>query len=82
MGETVFEIKDVKKIYKVANGNDVCALDGVSLTVKKNEFICVVGPSGCGKTTMLNIVAGLEPYDSGSVTIHGQPVIGRDRTGR
>ena len=76
MGETVFEIKDVQKIYKVPGGNDVHALDGVSLTVKENEFVCVVGPSGCGKTTMLNIVAGLEPYDSGSVTIHGQPVIG------
>ena len=41
--------------------------------MKENEFICVVGPSGCGKTTLLNTVAGLEPYDSGSVTIHGQP---------
>ena len=76
MARTVFEVKDVKKIYKVSGGNDVHALNGVSLTVKENEFICVVGPSGCGKTTLLNIVAGLEPYDSGDVTIHGQPVIG------
>ena len=76
MAQTVFEVQDVVKIYKVPGGNDVQALNGVSLTVKENEFICVVGPSGCGKTTLLNIVAGLEPYDSGSVTIHGQPVIG------
>ena len=46
------------------------------MCIRDSEFICVVGPSGCGKTTLLNIVAGLEPYDSGSVTIHGQPVIG------
>ena len=76
MAKTVFEVQDVKKVYKVPGGNDVHALNGVSLTVKENEFICVVGPSGCGKTTLLNIGAGLEPYDSGSVTIHGQPVIG------
>ena len=61
MAKTVFEVQDVKKVYKVPGGNDVHALNGVSLTVKENEFICVVGPSGCGKTTLLNIVAGLEP---------------------
>lgn len=76
MSRTVFEVKDLQKVYKVSGGKDVHALNNVSLTVAENEFICVVGPSGCGKTTLLNIVAGLEPYDSGSVTIHGQPVIG------
>lgn len=76
MARTVFEVKDLQKVYKVPGGRDVHALNNVSLTVQENEFICVVGPSGCGKTTLLNIVAGLEPYDSGSVTIHGQPIIG------
>lgn len=76
MARTVFEVKNLQKVYKVPGGKDVHALNDVSLTVEENEFICVVGPSGCGKTTLLNIVAGLEPYDSGSVTIHGQPVIG------
>ena len=76
MARTIFEVKDLQKVYKVPGGKDVHALNNVSLTVEENEFICVVGPSGCGKTTLLSIVAGLEPYDSGSVTIHGQPVIG------
>ena len=76
MAKPVFEVKDLQKIYKVEKGNDVHALNDVNLTVYENEFVCVVGPSGCGKTTLLNIVAGLEFYDSGSVTIHGQPVIG------
>ncbi|MEG1806139.1 MAG: ABC transporter ATP-binding protein, partial [Clostridia bacterium] len=61
---------------KVKNGTDVYALSGVNITVRENEFICVVGPSGCGKTTMLNIIAGLESYDKGEVTIRGQAVIG------
>lgn len=74
MARTVFEVKNLQKVYKVPGGKDVHALNNVSLTVAENGFICVVGPSGCGKTTLLNIVAGLEPYDSGSVTIHGQPV--------
>lgn len=76
MAKTVFEVKNLQKIYKVEKGNDVHALNNINLTVAENEFVCVVGPSGCGKTTLLNIVAGLEFYDSGSVTIHGQPVIG------
>lgn len=76
MARTVFEVKDLQKVYKVPGGKDVHALNNVSLVVQENEFICVVGPSGCGKTTLLNIIAGLEPYDSGSVTIQGQPVIG------
>ena len=76
MGKTIFEVKNFQKVYKVKNGSDVHALNDVSLTVSENEFVCVVGPSGCGKTTLLNIVAGLESYDSGEVTINGQPVIG------
>lgn len=72
----VFEVKDVKKTYRVKSGNDVYALAGVSLDVSQNEFICIVGPSGCGKTTLLNIIAGLESYDEGTVTIHGQNIIG------
>lgn len=73
---TVFEVQNVQKVYKVKNGNDVYALNDVSLTVKENEFVCVVGPSGCGKTTLLNIIAGLESYDSGTVKINGENVIG------
>ncbi len=76
MSEVVFETKGVKKTYRVKHGKDVYALSGVDISVKKNEFICVVGPSGCGKTTLLNIIGGLESYDEGEVTVHGQPVIG------
>lgn len=72
----VIKIDGVRKIYPVENGNDVIALNGVDLEIKKNEFICVVGPSGCGKTTLLNIIAGLEQPTDGSATIHGRPILG------
>lgn len=76
MSKIVFETKGVTKTYKVPHGNDVYALSGVDVTVRENEFICVVGPSGCGKTTLMNIIGGLESFDKGTVKVHGQPVTG------
>lgn len=69
------EIKDVKKIFQSQN-KETIALNGVSLDIKENEFVCVVGPSGCGKTTLLNIIAGLETPTGGAVFMNGRPIIG------
>lgn len=74
--DIVIDIKGVRKVYPVENGDDVIALNGVDLQIRKNEFICVVGPSGCGKTTLLNIIAGLEQPTEGEATIHGRPILG------
>ena len=52
------------------------ALNGVSLDIMENEFICVVGPSGCGKSTLLNIIAGLLEPTSGAVYCDGKEVKG------
>src|SRR6266496_6222764 len=73
-------INDVSKTFQSATGK-VLALDRVNLQVNEGEFVCLVGPSGCGKTTLLNIIAGLEKPDSGSVRADGKPVTspGRDR---
>lgn len=76
MSQTMIKIECVHKEYKVEGSKSVNALNGVDLDIMENEFVCVVGPSGCGKTTLLNIVAGLEPFDSGHVTMHGQDIIG------
>jgi NitT/TauT family transport system ATP-binding protein len=63
-------IEDVSKSFKGASGA-VLALDRVSLNVEEGEFVCLVGASGCGKTTLLNIIAGLEKPDSGTVSTDG-----------
>jgi len=48
------------------------ALDGVSLEIGKGELVALLGPSGCGKTTLLRIIGGLTPADSGEVFIDGE----------
>ena len=69
------KIDNVKKIYNSRNG-EMVALNGVSLDIYENEFICVVGPSGCGKSTLLNIIAGLLEPSSCSVYCDGKEVKG------
>lgn len=49
--------------------------EGISLDVHPSEFVCLVGPSGCGKTTLLRILNGLIPYDSGEIFLDGNSVI-------
>ena len=68
-------IDNVKKVFDTRNG-EMIALNGVSLDIKENEFVCVVGPSGCGKSTLLNIIAGLSEPTSGKVYCDGKEVMG------
>jgi NitT/TauT family transport system ATP-binding protein len=71
------QIEHVSKRYWRENPDrEVVALDDVSVSVTDGEFLAVVGPSGCGKTTLLNIVAGLLPYEEGVVSIDGKKVEG------
>jgi len=55
---------------------EVPALIDVSLSVGDGEFMAIVGPSGCGKTSLMSIVAGLLPFDAGTVSIDGNPIKG------
>ncbi len=64
-------LKNIVKTY-AAGGNTVTALCGVSMDFRKNEFVSILGPSGCGKTTLLNIIGGLDRYDSGDLVIGGK----------
>ncbi len=63
-------IKDIRKEY-VTGDLKQTALDGVSLNFRDNEFVAILGPSGSGKTTMLNVIGGLDRYDSGDLVING-----------
>lgn len=69
------KIDNVKKVFNGRSGETV-ALNGVSLDMADNEFVCVVGPSGCGKSTLLNIIAGLMEPTSGDVYVDGKRVEG------
>ncbi|WP_216073738.1 ATP-binding cassette domain-containing protein, partial [Acinetobacter baumannii] len=51
----------------------VVAVDGVSFSIAKGEFVALLGPSGCGKSTILNMVAGLIPKSSGEILIDRTP---------
>ena len=69
------EIQGVVKKFSTRNG-EVIALNGVDLSIRDKEFVCVVGPSGCGKSTLLNIIGGLDIPTSGKVLVDGKEVDG------
>ena len=70
MNDISLELKDIRKSFF----KDEEVLKGISLTIRKGEFLTLLGPSGCGKTTTLRIIAGLELPDSGHVFLEGEDV--------
>jgi NitT/TauT family transport system ATP-binding protein len=68
-------LQGLSKVYATRDGA-VRALDQVSVSERRGEFLSIVGPSGCGKSTLLMIAAGLLPASSGAVTIDGERVSG------
>ncbi|EOR23910.1 MULTISPECIES: ABC transporter ATP-binding protein [Bacillaceae] len=69
----IVEIKNVKKEYTLG-GETVTALDNVSFTVNKGDFIAIIGPSGSGKSTLMNMIGCLDTPDSGEYYLDGQNV--------
>lgn len=66
----VIKTENVTKIYNEGKGNEVRALNGVSLAVDKGEFTAIIGPSGSGKTTLLNIIGGLDRPNTGEIFVN------------
>jgi nitrate ABC transporter ATP-binding subunit len=73
MQEPFLVIENVSKSYSTPNGSYV-VLDGIDLTAKEGEFICVIGHSGCGKTTLLDTVSGFRTPTTGEVRVQGKRV--------
>lgn len=61
------ELRGIRKTFDAS-----VALEDIDLSVGEHEFVCLLGPSGCGKTTLLRIVAGLLPFDRGTITLGGR----------
>ena len=69
----VLKIENLTKVYGAGN-SEVRALDGVSFTVEKGEFLAIIGPSGSGKSTLLHILGAVDRPTSGKVWLNGQDV--------
>ncbi|MBR2778823.1 MAG: ABC transporter ATP-binding protein [Firmicutes bacterium] len=67
------ELKDVSKIYQMGEV-EIRAVDNISFSIEKGEFVVIVGPSGAGKTTILNILGGMDSVSGGSVLVDGEDI--------
>lgn len=72
--DPIIDLKNVTMAYGGPDG--VVALAEASLQIEMGEFVAVVGPSGCGKSSLLKLIAGLHPPQSGAVCVQGRPVTG------
>ena len=69
----IIRLEDICRIYRVGS-QEVRALDGVSLSIYKNEYVAIMGPSGSGKSTLMNILGCLDSPDSGRYILNGTDV--------
>jgi ABC-type lipoprotein export system ATPase subunit len=68
--KTILKITELHKRYNEGKSNEVHALQGVNLTVKKGDMMAIMGPSGCGKTTLLNMIGNLDRRSAGEIIIN------------
>ena len=70
----MLELKQINKYYNQGTVNEMCLFEDFSLTIKDRQFVSVVGSNGSGKTSMLNIICGSMPLDSGRIIIGGKDI--------
>lgn len=74
--EPLITLDGVSKIYSARDGRPVVAVDNVTCTINRGEFVSILGPSGCGKSTLLMMIAGLLPLSSGAIHVRGKALRG------
>jgi putative ABC transport system ATP-binding protein len=79
MEEPIIRAERLTKVYRLP-AEDVVAVDGVDLEVRKSDFISLMGPSGSGKTTLLDLIGCLDSISSGTLTIFGKDVSNADES--
>lgn len=72
-------VDNVSRVF-IGGESDFTAIQDISFTMEKGEFLCIVGHSGCGKSTLLRIMAGIDPHHEGEVVINGSVVKGPEKT--
>ncbi|PIN94245.1 lipoprotein-releasing system ATP-binding protein LolD [Candidatus Pacearchaeota archaeon CG10_big_fil_rev_8_21_14_0_10_35_13] len=77
--ETIIELREVAKYYPMAGGL-VKAVDGVTIKIKKGEFIAIMGPSGSGKSTSMNLVGSLDLPTKGQIFLDGKDIAHLDES--
>jgi len=70
----MLELSHINKYYNAGTVNEMCLFQDFNLTIRDGEFVSVVGSNGSGKTSMLNIICGSIPVDSGTIAINGQDI--------
>ena len=70
----VVQVTGLHKFYRAPDGDSVRAVDDITLSLSKGEFMVLLGPSGCGKTTLLRCIAGLETPQEGRIEVGGRTV--------
>jgi NitT/TauT family transport system ATP-binding protein len=76
MNDTIIAARDLTRQFRRADGQTVHALDRVTFSIPRGQFVCLLGPSGCGKSTLLQIISGLLPLSGGSIEVDRRPVTG------
>lgn len=74
----IIEVQDLVKIYK-AGDIELRALNGVTCSINRGEFVCIMGPSGSGKSTMMNILGCLDVLSDGKYILDGISIKGQNR---
>ena len=70
----MLELSHINKYYNAGTVNEMCLFQDFNLTIRDGEFVSVVGSNGSGKTSMLNIICGSIPVDSGTIAVNGQDI--------